>query len=616
MNHPTSLTGFECIKAALRDMPLKPGVYRMLNAQGDVLYVGKAKHLKNRVSNYAQARNLTYRILRMIEQTCSLEIIVTGSEAEALLLEANLIKKYKPRYNILLRDDKSFPYICISQSHPYPRIEKHRGAQSKGNSYFGPFASAGAVNQTLSILQRAFLLRPCTDSYFANRSRPCLQYQIKRCSAPCVDYISTTDYAQNIAQAKDFLSGKNREVQERFAAQMQAHSDAMEYEKAAELRDRIRALTQVQQEHALRAAGLSDADVIGLHRSGDQSCIQVFFFRGGHHFGNQSYFPRHDAESTDTDILGAFIGQFYQTHTPPREILTPSALPDESVIESALTLAAGYAVAIHQPQRGDKVALVTQATANAKGALERRLSEKRSTKKLLESVQTLFALPKFPERIEVYDNSHIMGKYALGAMIVATPEGFNKAAYRRFNVKDLGTVPGDDYAMMREMFRRRFSRLQKEDPDNTHGTWPDLLLIDGGLGQLSSARSVLEELGLTIPYVAIAKGPDRNAGREQFFRPDQQPFTLPPDDATLHYLQRLRDEAHRFAIGAHRQMRAKGITHSDLDDITGIGATRKRALLHHFGSRSGVEKATLTELENVEGINKKIAQTIYDYFHG
>lgn len=613
---PPPPCGPDVIRAALTDLPTRPGIYRMVGSGDEILYVGKAKQLKNRVASYVSATGLTTRIMRMVAQVERVEISVTGSEAEALLLEANLIKKHKPRYNILLKDDKSFPYIFIDTSHPYPRITKHRGAQKKKGAYFGPFASAGAVNATLATLQKAFLLRPCTDSFFSNRSRPCLQYQIKRCSAPCVNYITEAEYGESIAQARAFLHGKSREVQTQLAAQMDTASEGMEYEKAALLRDRIKALNTVQQQQAIHAGGLSDADVMAHARSGDASCVQVMFFRAGSYFGSQSYFPRHAADSEDSEILSAFIGQFYQTHAPPKEILVNHPVIDEEVLEQALAIPAGHAVTIHRPQRGDKQTLIGQATALASGALERQLNARMSEQKNLAALCKLFGMNEPPQRVEVYDNSHIMGRHALGAMIVAGPEGFMKASYRRFNIRSEDLTPGDDYAMMREVFTRRFGRLQKEDPDRAQGQWPDLVLIDGGQGQLNAVSETLADLGVTgVTFVAIAKGPDRNAGRETFFVPEKQPFTLPPNDPTLYYLQRLRDEAHRYAISSHRVKRAKAISQSALDEVPSIGATRKRALLHHFGSKTEVEKASLSELEQVPGISKKIAQVVYDYFH-
>ena len=608
--------GIDVIKAALADMPAKPGVYRMLNAGGDILYIGKAKLLKNRVSNYANASGLTYRILRMVNQVAKVEINVTSSEAEALLLESNLIKQHQPKYNILLKDDKSFPSIFIEARHDFPRIQKHRGSQKEEGIYFGPFASVGAVNETLAILQKAFLLRPCSDAVFSNRSRPCLQYQIKRCSAPCVGYVDKQAYAAMIAEAADFMRGKSRDVQERFAIQMQAYSEQMEFEKAAVMRDRIKALTQVQQEQGMHAAGLDDADILALYQNENSACVQVTFYRGGNALGSQSFFPSQINEESPEHIMTAFIGQFYQSRTPANEILVSHMPQEASLLAEALAMRIDRKVDIRTPQRGAKRERMEQAVQLAKLTLERHLNMRMKEKEQLAALAKLFALDESPQRIEVYDNSHIMGRFAFGAMIVSGPEGFDKKSYRRFNIKDLTTEPGDDYAMMREVFTRRFARLQKEDADKSKGNWPDLVLIDGGAGQLSAVSQIFADLGVTdVTYCAIAKGPERNAGRETFFLPDQQPFTLPPNDAALHYLQRLRDEAHRFAIGSHRIKRAKSLTQSDLDDIPGIGATRKRALMHHFGSKSGVEKATLAELEKVSGINKKVARIIYDYYH-
>jgi excinuclease ABC subunit C len=608
--------GIDVIKASLADMPAKPGVYRMMNAAGDILYIGKAKQLKNRVSNYASASGLTYRILRMVNQVAKVEISVTGSEAEALLLESNLIKKYQPKYNILLKDDKSFPSIFIEARHDFPRIQKHRGSQKEEGIYFGPFASVGAVNETLAILQKAFLLRPCSDAVFSNRSRPCLQYQIKRCSAPCVGYIDKQAYGAMIAEAADFMRGKSRDVQERFASQMQSYSENMEFEKAAVMRDRIRALTQIQQEQGMHAAGLDDADILALHHDDNAACVQVYFYRGGNALGSQSYYPSQVADQSAPEIMSAFIGQFYQSRTPANEIFV-SHLPEQSeLLAEALGMRIDRKVEIKEPKRGAKRERMAQATQNAELTLQQHLNLRMKEKEQLEAIGKLFALDDSPKRIEVYDNSHIMGRYALGAMIVAGPDGFDKKSYRRFNFKDLNLEPGDDYAMMREVFARRFARLQKEDANKSKGNWPDLVLIDGGAGQLSAVSQIFADLGVTdVTYCAIAKGPDRNAGRETFFLPNQQPFTLPPNDPALHYLQRLRDEAHRFAIGSHRVKRAKSLSYSDLDEIPGIGATRKRALMLHFGSKAGVEKATLAELEKVSGINKKVAKVIYDYYH-
>lgn len=606
--------GPEAIRAALKTMPLTPGVYRMLDAKDTVLYVGKAKNLKNRVTSYAVGSNLSNRIARMVAQVARVEIVTCGSEAEALLTEASLIKRHNPRYNVLLKDDKSFPYLFISGDHAYPRIAKHRGAQNEKGEYFGPFASAGSLNATLTMLQRIFLLRPCADTVFKGRTRPCLQYQIKRCTAPCVGYVSTDEYAGQVAKARDFLKGKHRDIQDALVAEMQEASEAMDYEYAALLRDRVRALTQVQQEQSLRPAGMKDADVIVLARKGARSVVQVYLFRDAAPFGHQSFHPRHDAEDSDAAVMANFIAQFYQNHLPAAEILT-NVEPDEcDLLQEALKLRAGYAIAIRAPQRGEKKALLDNAQRQAQEALNRAEMERASVANHLATLQVLFSLAAPPQRIEVYDNSHIMGTHALGAMIVATPDGFDKRSYRKFNIKDAATEPGDDYAMMREVFRRRFARSKKDDG------WaaPDLVLIDGGKGQLSAVMEVMAELELThIPLVGIAKGPHHGRdGREWFFTPGREPFQLPVNDPALHYLQRLRDEVHRFAIGSHRNKRSKALTVSALDDIPGIGSSRKKALLHHFGSRAAVERATLAELQNVTGISKSTAQKIYDYFRG
>ncbi len=611
---PTPIaTGADAIRTALKDMPHLPGVYRMLGEGDRVLYIGKAKDLHKRVSSYAQLRDLSTRILRMVSHVVRVEHTVTQSEAEALLVEANFIRRYRPHYNILLKDDKSFPYLRISAG-PYPRIEKHRGAQTAPGEYFGPFASVGALNETMAMLQRLFLLRPCTDSYFKNRSRPCLQYQIKRCSAPCVGYIDEAAYGQQLSVARDFLHGRHRAIQEALAVEMQAASDAMDYERAALLRDRIRALTQVQQEQGLRVAGLDDADVIALARRGGRSMVMVSFYRQGGHFGQQRFEPRHEADATDAEVMDAFLAQFYQSHTAPPEILVNIVPQEAALLAEALHLHTRYAVMIRQPQRGDKLRLVTQLLENADAALQQVEMERASVARNLEAIQKRFGLSAPPARIEVYDNSHSMGKQAVGAFIVATPDGFDKRSYRTFSIKDTTTEPGDDYAMMREVFRRRFKRVAEEQ--GADAALPDLILIDGGLGQLHAVQEALQQLGVTnLVLVAIAKGEDRNAGREWFFLPGQAPFQLPVNDPMLHYLQRLRDEAHRFAIGRHRNKRSQALTTSALDDILGIGAGRKRALLLHFGSRAGVEGATIADLQTVKGISRAMARTIYDYFH-
>lgn len=599
---------FDVIKEALKTLPETPGVYRMLSETGDVLYVGKAKSLRNRVSNYASAAGLTTRILRMLQQTARLEIELTSSEAAALLLEATLIKQHQPRYNVLLKDDKSFPYIAFS-AHDFPRLKKHRGAQEKGAQYFGPFPSGNAVNQTLAVLQKAFLLRPCSDSIFKSRTRPCLQYQIKRCTAPCVGYVSEAEYATQLKQAGDFLRGKNQQIQEAFAAEMHAASDAMEFERAALLRDRIRALTKVQHAQSLHAAGIIDADVLVMARQGEHIIVQILIFRCGQHHGHHSYFPRHTADVSDAEVMEAFIGQFYQQHTPASELYVSHGVENAALLEEALQLRAGSKVSIKLPERGEKKQLMEHATHHANLALQRMLEARSSTAAHLQKLAELFGLAAPPTRIEVVDNSHIMGTHAVGAMIVATPDGFDKKSYRSFTMS--ADIAGDDYGMMRDLMRRRFKRGTEEKTP-----MPDLFLIDGGKGQLSAAHEVMAELGLaSVPLVAIAKGPDRNAGREWFFMANREPFQLPENDPTLQYLQRLRDEAHRFAITAHRGKRSRAIRDSGLDDIPNIGSARKRALLTYFGSRKAVEAASVGELSAVPGISEALAQKIYDYFH-
>lgn len=618
--------GLEALRAALKTIPGAPGVYKMIDGTDKILYIGKAKNLINRVTSYTNINNLNNRIMRMVSQIARVEIIITKNEAEALLVEASLIKRHMPRYNVLLKDDKSFPYLRVDTSHPFPRIEKHRGAQNKPGEYFGPFANVLALNATMALLQKIFLLRPCADTIFKNRSRPCLQYQIKRCTGPCVGLVSEAEYGEQLRKARDFLRGAGREVQDMLALEMEAASVAMDYEKAALLRDRIRALTQVQQEQGLRVAGLTDADVLALARRGDKSVVQVHFYRNGSHFGNQSFYPRHSEDASDAEVLAGFIGQFYQAHLPPGEILTSIAPDEMMLLEEALTMRAEYKVMLKVPERGDKLTLVKNAQANAQMSLSRLEMERASVATHLLKLKELFALPAMPQRIEVYDNSHISGTSAIGAFIVATPEGFDKKSYRTFNIKDALTVAGDDYAMMREVFKRRFKKTAPADNGSAAATLdqsesttglPDLILIDGGIGQLHAVEAALTEIGVSgLNLVAVAKGVDRNAGREWFHQPGREAFQLPVNDPTLHYLQRLRDEAHRFAIGRHRNKRSKSFTKSSLDDIPGIGATRKRALLQHFGSRADVETASLAELEKVTGINKTTARAIYDYFHG
>ncbi len=635
--------GVEAIRGALRTMPPGPGVYRMLDRKGDALYVGKARSLRNRVANYTHPAALSNRLRRMVAETRAMEVVVTHTEVEALLLENNLIKRLMPRYNVLLRDDKSFPYIHLTAG-DFPQIIKHRGAKSAPGDYFGPFASAGAVARTIIALQRAFLLRSCSDSIFSTRTRPCLLYQIKRCSAPCVGRIDKPGYDRLVEEARGFLTGRSKEVQERLALRMQELADRLDFESAAFVRDRIRALTQVQGRQDISLEGIEDADVIAAHQAGGHTCVQVFFFRAGQNWGNRAYFPSHDRQMPIEEVLAAFLGQFFENKLPPKLVLLSHAPADAALIEEALTAQAGGRVELAVPQRGDKRKLVEHALLNAREALGRRLAESETQLKLLAGLAETFGLDAPPHRIEVYDNSHIQGSHAVGAMIVAGPEGFIKNAYRKFTIRGDGgadqpaesglaaaieasaepapeaaaspLTPGDDYGMMREVLSRRFARALKEDPTRERGTWPDLLLIDGGAGQLTAAQQVLADLGIDdVPLVAIAKGPDRNAGRERFFRPAREPFSLDPRDPVLYFLQRLRDEAHRFAIGTHRARRAKAIGSSPLDEIAGIGARRKKALLHHFGSARGVARAGLADLERVEGISKAVAQRIYDHFH-
>jgi len=605
--------GLEVIRAALKTMPVHPGVYRMLDRKGDALYIGKAANLRNRVANYTHIAGLPHRLQRMVAETSSMEIIVTHTEVEALLLECNLIKRLMPRYNVLLRDDKSFPYIHLSGDHDFPQLAKHRGARGSSGDYFGPFASAGSVNRTLIALQRAFLLRSCSDNIFSSRTRPCLLHQIKRCSAPCTGRIGKEGYAKLVEEAREFLSGRSQQVQKRLAQRMQELSDSREFEGAAAIRDRIRALTQVQGRQDVNLEGLGDADVVALHQAGGDSSIQVFFFRGGQNWGNRAYFPSHAKNLEPAEVMSAFIGQFYDNKPAPPLILTSHEPAEKELLEAALASRAGRKIEILDPARGDKRKLVEAALMNAREALGRKLAESSAQAKLLEGVGQVFGLDGPPQRIEVYDNSHISGAHAVGAMIVAGPEGFIKNAYRKFTIKEK-IAPGDDYAMMREMLGRRFARALKESPEREN--LPDLVLIDGGLGQLNAARQVLADLGIEdVPLVAVAKGPDRNAGRERFFQEGKEPLSLEPKDPVLYFLQRLRDESHRFVIGAHRAKRTKAIGVSPLDEIAGIGASRKKALLHHFGSARAVAAAGLPDLERVQGISKIVAKKIYDHFH-
>jgi len=615
-------SGVAVIRAMVKTLPGNPGVYRMVNTAGDVLYVGKARNLRARVTNYTQLVGLSNRIRRMVAETARMEVVTTHTEVEALLLEINLIKTLMPRYNVLLRDDKSFPYIHLRSTHAVPQLTKHRGARNEGGEYFGPFASAGAVNRTITALHRAFLLRSCSDSIYQSRTRPCLQYQIKRCSAPCVDRIGATDYLALVDQARAVLTGHSREINARLVASMTAAAETLDYETAAVIRNRIRALAHIQAHQDINVEGLVDADVIAAHQEGGHTSIQVFFFRAGQNWGNRAYFPSHDKTLGIDEVLAAFIGQFYDNKPPPPLLLLSHDPAEAELLGEALSTRAGRKVTLLAPQRGDKKKLVEHAMTNAREALGRRLSESSTQQKLLAGVATALGLDAPPCRIEVYDNSHIQGTHAIGAMIVAGPEGFMKAAYRKFNIRGEGAAPGtefkpgDDYAMMREVLTRRFHRAQKEDPDRTGGQWPDLVLIDGGPGQLSVVEEVFVELGIDdVQLVAIAKGPDRNAGRERFFVPGQAPFSLEPKDPVLYFLQRLRDEAHRFAIGTHRARRTKAITVSPLDEIAGIGPGRKKALLHHFGSAKAVARAGQLDLEAVDGISTTVAKKIYDHFH-
>lgn len=607
-----TLTGRALIEAKVATLPAAPGVYRMLDAEGNALYVGKAKNLKNRVSSYARPTGHNNRILRMIDATRAMEFIRTETETDALLLEANLIKKLRPRFNVLLRDDKSFPYILLADDHEVPQLYKHRGPRKRPGAYFGPFASAGAVNRTLNTLQRAFLLRSCSDSVYESRTRPCLLYQIKRCAAPCTGEIDRTDYAELVEEAREFLSGNSRKVQDGLLEKMQAASEALDFEAAAAARDRIRALTYVQQESGINPLDIAEADVVAIAKEGGQSCVQVFFFRAGQNLGNKAFFPRHEKDQSEAEILEAFIGQFYEGRPVPRDIFVNHSLPAAALIGEALSTRMGRNIKIHKPQRGDKTQLIRHGEQNAREALARHVAESASQRKLLRGVAEAFDLDTPPQRIEVFDNSHLQGTNQLGGMIVAGPDGFMKNQYRKFNIKNPDTAPGDDYAMMREVFTRRYGRLVKEEGANR----PDLVLIDGGKGQLGVAMEVMAELGLEdIPLVGVAKGPDRDAGRERFFQPRKADFMLPQNSPVLYYLQRLRDEAHRFAIGGHRAKRKADIRKNPLDAIEGIGGHRKKALLHHFGSARAVGRASLADLEKVDGVSAKIAQRIYNHFN-
>jgi excinuclease ABC subunit C len=608
--------GHACIQAYLKTLDGSPGVYRMLDAESRVLYVGKARNLKARVSNYARPSGHSRRIARMISETASMMFLTTRTETEALLLEQNLIKQLKPRYNVLLRDDKSFPNILITKDHPFPQIRKHRGRKSAKGSYYGPFASAGAVNRSLNQLQKVFLLRTCTDQTFETRTRPCLLFQIKRCAAPCTGEIDRESYAALVADAERFLSGRSTRMQEDLAAQMATAAEAMEFERAAALRDRIRALTQVQTAQGINPRGVAEADVIALHMEGGQACVQVFFIRANQNWGNRDFYPRTGSGADEAEVLEAFLGQFYADKQPPRLLLLSHGIDNEDLMTDALGQKAGRKVEIAVPRRGEKAELVEGAARNARESLARKMAESATQTKLLAGLAEAFDLPAPPKRIEVYDNSHIQGTNAVGGMIVAGPEGLMKNAYRKFNIKGADLTPGDDFGMMKEVLTRRFERLMKEDPDRQTENWPDLLLIDGGAGQVSAVAGIMADLGVDdIPMVGVAKGIDRDAGKEEFHRPGARPFALRHNDPVLYFVQRLRDEAHRFAIGAHRAKRAKGIGATPLDDVPGVGAGRKRALLAHFGSAKAVSRANLADLKAVDGISDSLAETIYDFFH-
>jgi excinuclease ABC subunit C len=612
---PDLETGTAAIRNVLKTLPLKPGVYRMHDARGEILYVGKARALKNRVGNYVQIDRLPNRLRRMVALTRSMTIVTTNSEAEALLLEAQLIKRYRPAYNVLLRDDKSFPFILLRADHKFPRIQKHRGARRNKGHYYGPFASAGSVNQTLNALQKLFLLRSCSDSFFNNRDRPCLLYQIKRCSAPCVGRIDDQSYDGLVADAKSFLDGKSSAVQAKLAKEMEGAAEALDFERAAMLRDRLKALTFIQGSQAINAQGVGDADIFALaHRNGVMG-IQAFFIRGGQNWGHRSFFPSHVAEMTEDEVFTSFLAQFYEDVPPAKCILLDRELTEADLLAEALSERAERKIEISVPQRGDRVRLVKQATRNAEEALDRRLAESTTQGKLLQEVADLFELPEPPRRIEIYDNSHIQGSNALGAMVVAGPEGFIKGQYRKFNIKQAAT--DDDFAMMREVFQRRFARAQEDDPDRDSGQWPDLVLIDGGKGQMSSVKAALEEIGVDdVPLIAIAKGPHHGRdGREVFHFPDGRELTLPVNAPVLFYLQRLRDEVHRYAIGAHRAKRSKAITVSPLDEVPGVGPSRKKALLLHFGTARAVRNASLEDLQKAPGVSAAVAQMVYDFFH-
>jgi excinuclease ABC subunit C len=613
------LSGAALLQQQAPTLPNAPGVYRMLDAKGEVLYVGKAKSLRKRIPAYAKPAGLSARLQRMVTLTRALEVVTTASDVEALLLECNMIKRHRPPFNIVLRDDKSFPYIYVGKTterQPFPRIGRHRGAKRKDCDYFGPFASSGAVNETLSALLRAFPIRSCPDSIFENRTRPCLQYQIKRCTAPCVGRIDPESYAALVEQTRAFLSGRSGAIQAELQAQMQAASEHLAFEQAAVVRDRLKALAHITSRQGINVTSLDDADVIALAQEGDQACVQVFFYRGGRNYGNRAYYPSHVQDAGPAELLEAFLGQFYSERIAPKLVLVSNTPASQALLAEALSLRAQRRVELSVPQRGARRQLIVQAETNARHALARRLAESSSQAKLLRRLAERLDLPESPGRIEVYDNSHIMGTHAVGAFVVAGPEGLNKAGYRTFTIKDEDLTPGDDYAMMREVLRRRFTRLQREDAEHRSGQWPDLMVIDGGVGQLSAALETLAACGVNgVPVLAIAKGPDRDAGRETLHMQNRAAFTLDPRDPLLYFLQRLRDEAHRFVITSHRARRGKVVGRSALDRVPGVGAKRKRALLGHFGSVRAIETAGLLDLERVPGISKAVAKAVYDAFH-
>ncbi len=629
----TLAAGRAAIARAVKHAPSSPGVYRMVDAKGEVLYVGKAKNIKKRVTAYTRPTGHDNRIVRMISGTVTMEFVSTKTETEALLLEANLIKRLRPRFNVLLRDDKSFPFILITSDHWAPQILKHRGARTRAGHYYGPFANAGAVNRTINALQRAFLLRSCSDSFFEARTRPCLLYQIKRCSAPCTQEIDFAGYGELVREANEFLSGRSRLVQKEMAAEMDTASAALDFERAAVYRDRLAALSAITSHQGINPRTLEEADVFAVHQAGGYTCVEVFFFRTGQNWGNRAYFPKADRALSAGEVLSAFLAQFYDDKPPPRLVLASHDFEERVLLAAALTTKSGRKVEVGVPQRGERKELVQHALANAREALARKLADTSSQQTLLKALTETFALPRPPRRIEVYDNSHIGGTNAVGAMVVAGPEGFRKNQYRKFNIRSQELTPGDDYGMLREVLQRRFKRLLEENPrltadaalaavlsgeadEGDEQPWPDLVLIDGGQGQLSAAAGALAAMGVTdVPLVAIAKGPDRDAGRETFFMPDRAPFKLPPRDPLLYFIERLRDEAHRFAIGSHRTRRKKDIREAGLQEIPGIGPTRKRALLRHFGTLKAIERASLPDLARVPGINAETARKIYEFFH-